>query len=226
MKEVKEDCIIIGENWHDANSFLQGDQYDGIMNYAFTKACLDYYAFDAFGAQEFAWKLNHILMRNTWQVNNMMMNLLDSHDTDRFYTYVHKNKDRVLSALAVMCMFVGAPCIYYGTEIALEGGYDPDNRRCFDWEEKNWDIPFMEKVKALLRLRKEEVIQSGEIRITAAGKLFCLSRFSKGEEFVLLANQSGEALAWEEEGEILLENGIEDNVLKTDGFLILKRRHK
>ena len=226
VKEVKEDCVIIGENWHDANSFLQGDQYDSIMNYAFTKACLDYYAFEAFGAQEFAWKLNHILMRNTWQVNRMMLNLLDSHDTDRFYTYVNKNKNRVLSALAVMCMFVGAPCIYYGTEIALEGGYDPDNRRCFDWEEKNWDLAFMEKMKALLGLRKEEAIQSGEIRITAAGELLCLSRFSKEEEYILFTNQSGESVAFKEKGKIILQNGLEEHILKTDSFVILKRENE
>lgn len=233
VKEVKKDCVIIGENWHDANSFLQGDQYDGIMNYAFTKACLDYYAFDAFDAQNFAWKLNNLLMRNTKQVNSMMLNLLDSHDTDRFFTSVHKNKNRVLSAAAVMCMYIGAPCIYYGTELPLEGGYDPDNRRCFDWNEENWDKAFRKKLIDLFNLRKEEVVKNGEIQITAKENLFMLSRFTKAEELVLLANQSGEPLAVAEKGSILIASqfqektpetkGAVEGSLETDGFLIVKR---
>ena len=175
----------------DANSFLQGDQYDSIMNYAFTKACLDFYAFEVFCAQDFAWKLNHLLMRNTIQVNHMMMNLLDSHDTDRFYTSVHQNKNRVLSATAVMCMFVGTPCIYYGTEIPLEGGYDPDNRRCFDWDESHWDMTYRGLLQKLIGLRQEEVVQKGTIRIWAASELLWLSRKWNDEEIVLIVNQSG-----------------------------------
>lgn len=177
VKAAKADCVIIGENWHNANSFLRGDQYDSIMNYAFTKACMDYYAFGAFTAEQFAWKLNELLMRNTGTVNRMMLNLLDTHDTDRFYSIVGKNKNRLLSALAVLSMFEGAPCIYYGTEILTEGGYDPDNRRCFDWDESHWDRMVREQIKKLLALRQYESIQCGEIRIGAEGDLFCLRRF-------------------------------------------------
>lgn len=235
VKEVKKDCVIIGENWHDANRFLQGDQYDGIMNYAFTKACMDFYAFEVFEAQDFAWKLNNLLMRNTRQANDMMLNLLDSHDTDRFYTVVHKNKDRVLSAAAVMCMFPGAPCIYYGTELPLEGGYDPDNRRCFDWEESHWDESFRKVLIALIGLRKEEAVQNGEIRITAKKDMFVLRRFFGKEELVLLVNQSGRTAAVEEKGTLLLENRYQEiqtepaadtvaGSLQTDGFIIIKSR--
>ena len=66
-------CVIIGENWHDANPYLRGDQYDSIMNYAFTKACLDAFAFGTLDATGFAEKLNELLMRNTDTVNGMML---------------------------------------------------------------------------------------------------------------------------------------------------------
>lgn len=222
VKEVKSDCVIIGENWHDANTFLQGDQYDGIMNYAFTKACLDYYALGNFGAKEFAWKLNALLMRNTGQVNRMMLNLLDSHDTDRFYTSVGKNKDKVLSALAVMCMFVGVPCIYYGTEILLEGGYDPDNRGCFDWNEEHWDRDFMNYVKELLGMRKESCVAAGEIRITVQDELLCIKRFDKEQEITLWANESGKEVSVQVNGEMVMANRYQDRELLTDGFLIFR----
>ena len=223
VKAVKSDCVIIGENWHDANSFLQGDQYDSIMNYAFTKACLDYYAFDDFSAKELAEKLNHLLMRNTWQVNRMMLNLLDSHDTERFYTRVDKNKDKVLSAIALMCMFVGVPCIYYGTEILTEGGYDPDSRRCFDWNQDNWDKDFKEILSGILGLRTEEAVKKGEIRISAARGLLCLKRFWGQEEITIYTNQSNKAVAFEAEGNVLIENNYNNGLLHQDGFIVVKR---
>lgn len=247
VKAAKEDCVIIGENWHDANTFLRGDQYDSIMNYAFTKACLDYYAFGAFEAEQFAWKLNGLLMRNTETVNRMMLNLLDTHDTDRFYTSVGKNKDKLLSALAVTCMFEGAPCIYYGTEIPTEGGYDPDNRRCFDWDESHWDEGLRAQLITLLSLRKYEGIQSGEIRITSEGGLFCLRRFlpeaayseshcdaaeaadagcakekTPSEEWILWANQTGKALPVKAEGTVFAQNRYHGGMLETDGYIIMK----
>lgn len=134
VKKEKADAVIIGENWHDAYPYLRGDQYDSIMNYAFTKACLDYFARKTFDAKQMAEKLSSNLMRNMEPVNRMMLNLLDSHDTHRFYSEVGENPDRLLAALALEMVFPGAPCIYYGTEICTPGGYDPDSPRCFDWE--------------------------------------------------------------------------------------------
>lgn len=221
VKKVKSDCVLIGENWHDANSYLRGDQYDSIMNYAFTKACLDYYAFETFGAKEFAEKLNHLLLRNTNQVNTMMMNLLDTHDTDRFFTSVHKNKDKLLSAIAVMCMFVGAPCIYYGTEIAMEGGYDPDNRRCFDWNESNWDHELMKKLKEILELKQKIELQKGDIRITYDENFCYLSRTYEGNEILLITNQSGHEVPVIRKGTVLVANGLQGGKLSNDGFVIL-----
>ena len=225
VKAVKADCAVIGENWHDANPFLGGDQYDSIMNYAFTKACLDYYAFGAFDAEQFAWKLNGLLMRNTDQVNRMMMNLLDSHDTDRFYTWVGCDRDRLLSAVAVMVMFVGAPCLYYGTEILLEVGYDPDNRRCFDWEESHWDMYCMGKIKDLLALRKEKAVQTGSIRLYSKNELFVLKRLLEEEELTLYCNRTKETRTIEAEGEAIVGNGYLEGCLEAEGFVVLRRRY-
>lgn len=176
IKKRKKDCVIIGENWHDAYPFLMGDQYDSIMNYAFTKASLDYFASGVFDAGEFAEKLNQILMRNKTQVNRMMMNLLDSHDTHRFYTEVGKDRNKLLAAIAVMTVFTGAPCIYYGTEICTEGGYDPDSRRTFDWEKAGREQEFQKKIKEILLLKSNRPLQDGEISITAVNGVLRLLR--------------------------------------------------
>lgn len=224
VKEAKPDCVIIGENWHDARPFLQGDQYDGIMNYAFTKACLDYYAFGNLDAEGFAQKLSALLMRNTDQVNRMMLNLLDSHDTDRFYTSVGGDRDRLLSAAAVIVMFPGAPCIYYGTELPLEGGYDPDNRRCFDWEQAHWDAAYMEKLKALMELREERILQTGEIRMHAGNGLFILKRFDRSGELTLYCNRRDESLPLAAEGPIAAQNGYGRGKIGPEGFVIFRNR--
>ena len=68
------------------------------------------------------------------QCNNVLFNLLDSHDTERLMNRFH-DLDMFYQQLAVLFTMPGSPCIYYGTEIAMEGGHDPDCRRCMPWQE-------------------------------------------------------------------------------------------
>ena len=176
VKAVKPACVLIGENWHDANVYLRGDQFDCIMNYAFTKACLDYYAFNTLNVQSFADKLNEILMRNTDTVNNMMLNLLDSHDTHRFLTRVDGNTDKLMSALALTYFFPGAPCIYYGTENAMEGGYDPDCRRTFDWAQEKKDNPVKTLIKQLTEMKRSPEFSQAQAVIRLIGETLTVER--------------------------------------------------
>lgn len=226
VKEIKADCVIIGENWHDANSYLMGDQYDSIMNYAFTKACLDYYAFEKFNGEEFAHKLNHLLTRNTNQVNAMMLNLLDTHDTDRFYTSVGKNKDKLLSAIAVMTIFPGVPCLYYGTEIPLEGGYDPDNRRCFNWDVIQWDLDHIHQIKQIFNLKQLDPLRKGEVHISAENDLCYIKRSYQGKEICLILNQSKSKKGISIHGDILVSNLYAEEALNHNGFIIMMSDNK
>lgn len=192
VKKEKPECVLIGESWHNASDFLQGDQFDSIMNYAFTKACLDYFAHDNFDAKQMSEKLNNILMRNATPVNDMMLNLLDSHDTHRIYTETEKDKKKVLAAMALEAVFPGAMCIYYGTEICMEGGYDPDSRRCFDWDEEDWDKDFMKKVKEIIGLKKEKIMQYGDTRIFSDQDDLIVERILGKEKIVLTINMTDE----------------------------------
>lgn len=237
MKARKKDCVIIGENWHDAYPYLMGDQYDSIMNYAFTKACLDYFAKGMLTAEQMAQKLNGILMRNMEQVNVMMLNLLDSHDTHRFFTEVGKKKEKLLAALALEIVYTGTPCIYYGTEVCMEGGYDPDSRRCFPWEEKKEDVT--EKIKQLLFLKKREELGYGSVHIHAENEMLCVCRTLQKEEkkrkitlWINMTDKEKNLFQKEDdEKEILCENGyqvkhnrkiFEAGNLQPFGFVIIK----
>ncbi|MBR1692744.1 MAG: alpha-glycosidase [Lachnospiraceae bacterium] len=191
VKKLKKDCVIIGENWHDAYPYLMGDQYDSIMNYAFTKACLDYFAKGSFDARAMAEKLNGNLMRNTEPVNYMMLNLLDSHDTHRFFTEIGRNKKRLLAGIALTVVFPGALCMYYGTEICMEGGYDPDSRRCFDWDSSHWDKAVLEKVRELLALKAHPVLKYGSVRIYEQQEMLKIERQWKDGKILLEINLTG-----------------------------------
>lgn len=223
VKAENQEAVIIGENWHDAYPYLRGDQYDSIMNYAFTKACLDYFARGRFRAEDMAEKLNGNLMRNMTQVNRMMLNLLDSHDTHRFFTETGGNKDKLLAATALEMVYMGTPCIYYGTEQCLEGGYDPDSRRCFSWEEDTWDKDFLERFRTVLHLKKERSLQQGEIRISAKNEMLCVERKYEGEKLTLYINLTGEERETEERSaDMVTGNHVNGKRIGKNGFAVFK----
>lgn len=207
VKAVKRDAVIIGENWHDANSNLRGDQYDSIMNYAFTKSCLDYFAWDKINAKEMAMKLNSILMRNTDTVNKMMLNLLDSHDTHRFYKEVNEDRFKMKAALSLLYLFPGAPCIFYGTEILIWGGYDPDCRRCMDWEKAKFDGEYKDiydLLRTLSDIRQKEHLAKGTVRIYAEDDTFYLENETGMREIVLEINMRERTLRIKKNGGIVV----------------------
>jgi cyclomaltodextrinase / maltogenic alpha-amylase / neopullulanase len=195
IKSVKQDCIIIGENWHDASNYLHGDQYDSIMNYAFTKACLDYFAWGNFTAEQMAAKLNDLLARNTDTVNSMMLNLLDSHDTHRFYSEVGEDTEKFNAALCLLFLFPGMPCIFYGTELRMPGGYDPDCRRCMDWggiAKGNYNET-IQKIRRLSDLRHKYDLSSADYRIYAVENILVIKRFTADFEIRLYINLTNHA---------------------------------
>jgi glycosidase len=218
VKELKEDFAVIGENWHDANPFLQGDQWDGIMNYAFTKACYDFFCEGTLDAQGLSERLSGLLTRNTDQANAMMLNILDSHDTHRFLTRAKGDADKLICALALTFMYAGAPGLYYGTEIGMNGGYDPDCRRTFDWSKVAADTPLMRTVKGLIGLKKRAELTDGDSRLSAVNGLFILERAAGDKLLRLTLNDTGESA--EIEGKIILSHNCDGKILKSGGFAI------
>ena len=219
VKEQNPDGIILGENWHDSYPYLRGDQFDGIMNYALTKACIDYFAKGILDAEGFQKRLSELYVRNTEQVNRMMLNLLDSHDTHRFYTLAGKDADKLICALAVIYLHTGAPCVYYGTEVPLEGGYDPDCRRCMDWRVEKTPTKVMYMMRALSRLRAREEIVKGDISFGAEGELFLLERRSKARLRLTVRCGTGRT-PYVPKGEVLLSHNFGGDCLLGTGFVI------
>ena len=89
------------------------------------------------------------------QISEVMFNLLDSHDTERILWTANEDVQLVKSALAFLFLQKGTPCIYYGTELALTGGPDPDCRRCMPWERVSSNNDMLNFMKKLINIRKQ-----------------------------------------------------------------------
>lgn len=221
IKSSKKDAVIIGENWHNAESFLKGDEFDSVMNYAFTNTALDYFK-GKISAQKASDDLNMVMMRNRDQTNRMMLNFLDTHDTPRFITEIEGNRNKFLAALAMSTIYMGANSIYYGTETLLEGGKDPDCRRAFPWDKLNENKKLTEKIKEILAIKKHPAIKNGSIKIYSMENILIIERFDD-ESSLGLAINLGEEKEFEIQSQLLLANNYENKKLKENSFVIWEK---
>ena len=165
VKSVKSDAIIIGEIMHEANSFLKGDQLDSIMNYPFKNATIDYFGKSNISSREYLDILAANRMLYMDSITRQMWNLIGSHDTKRILNECNNEVDRVKLAMVMQFTYIGVPYIYYGDEIGLKGGEDPDNRRCMIWEDKKQNKELLELCKKLISIRKEnKLLIDGEFK--------------------------------------------------------------
>lgn len=150
VKAEFPEAALIGEVWHESRSYLGGDQLDGVMNYKLQKVFLDFFAEGGADACEAASRINRCLQAQPRAVNEMCLNFLDDHDTPRFLHSCGGDGEKLLRALAALFFLPGMPCVYYGTELPLTGGGDPDCRRVFDWEREPRYAP---AIRSLVKMR-------------------------------------------------------------------------
>ncbi|HQV69311.1 MAG TPA: glycoside hydrolase family 13 protein [Thermoflexales bacterium] len=170
VKAINKDAYIVGEIWHEAQRWLKGDQFDGVMNYQFTKAAIGFFAgkhMDGGLANDMGYSpvspmdggdFGRAILRNLSlydsPINQAQLNLLDSHDTARFLTIARGDVNALKLATLLQMTYPGAPSIYYGDEIGMTGGKDPDCRRGFSWNESTWDKNLRQYFKDAIALRK------------------------------------------------------------------------
>ncbi|WP_435022364.1 glycoside hydrolase family 13 protein [Tundrisphaera sp. TA3] len=161
-----------GEDRNDeATRWLRGDMWDAVMNYAFTRACLAFFIgdrvdpteigrtgfrkLDPVGAPAFRTAIERLLAHNHPNTTGVMLNLLDSHDLARFRYFAKGDASAVRLATLFQMTYPGAPSIYYGDEIGLDGGHDPFNREAFPWHRTDtWDLGLLHDFQKMVALRK------------------------------------------------------------------------
>ena len=135
------------------------------MNYPYTLQIEDHFFKNKLTATQLTRRLTDQLMKYRDETNAGMMNMLDSHDTARILTVANGDQDLALQALAFEFMQKGSPCIYYGTEMGMSGGNDPDCRKPMDWSKE--DGPVWQRVHSLIefRLKHDETFGKGQIKL-------------------------------------------------------------
>ncbi|MDA1675029.1 glycoside hydrolase family 13 protein [Bacillus cereus group sp. TH152-1LC] len=189
VKETKKEVYILGEIWHDSMPWLQGDQFDAVMNYPFTELVLDLIAREKISISEFKNGIEELLFKYPKNVNEVAFNLLGSHDTARILNICNHNKDKLKLLFLYQLMFSGSPCIYYGDEIGMDGENDPGCRKCMIWEKEKQDTELFTFVQSLIKLRNETPsLYTGDIVHHPHNDVLVFEKRYKDEKIFIIIN--------------------------------------
>jgi cyclomaltodextrinase / maltogenic alpha-amylase / neopullulanase len=205
VKTANPEAYIVGEIWGDAQRWLMGDQYDAVMNYGISRAALGLFGRETFdreyrpggyklvplGARAFAHEVERLMEVYPWEVVQAQFNLLDSHDTARFINQAKGDWQTLKQSLLFLMTIPGAPCLYYGTEIGMTGGPDPDCRRAFPWHDPgSWDRDLLDFTKRAIRLRRDHPsLRRGKYAAVYAHEdILAFARRAEGESSLVLFN--------------------------------------
>lgn len=230
VKKIKPDLYILGEIWHDSTAWLQGDQFDGVMNYLQNKPILELLIYQTITAEEFREKMIQGFIRYGINVDKGMFNLLDSHDTARV-SYQIEEKSRVDLAISMMALLPGSISIYYGTEKYMQSGEDPDNRRLMDWESET-----SKEITAIMKLKRSGRLLNNQQTSIELVNDHLIQFIKEDEQFKLIAYYNigknteniTDILSTEkskEESEVLFETNItkevDETILESLGSIII-----
>lgn len=163
LKSIRRDAWIVGENWGNSSSWLKGDQWDSAMNYPMRECILQHIALGSNKSSQFLDSMMAAYLQYGPNVSNNMLNSLGTHDTPRFRFLAKESSSLARMGAVALFAVPGVPCIYYGDELGMTGGADPDNRRGMDWERATADNPDFLLYKKLAAARKAcRALQSGE----------------------------------------------------------------
>lgn len=165
VKGQKSDAFIVGEIWGDSFRWLQGDMFDSAMHYPFTNAVKQCLAHKEITPVEMDQWLNNIASLYTHECRDALWTILDSHDAERFLHAAKGDIKALMMASFLLLTFPGAPMLYYGTELGMEGGNDPDCRRTMEWERLDKDHSILDHYQKLIMARKaHEALRIGNFR--------------------------------------------------------------
>jgi neopullulanase len=184
---VNPDAYLVGEVWNAAPAWLAGDRFHALMNYPLAEAILSFTGAGrldealvaktheynlhvrAIDGAEFGRQLAGVMAVYPPDVTSMQLNLLDSHDTPRFLSLAGGDATALRLATLIQMTLPGAPCVYYGDEVGLHGGEDPDCRRSYPWDPARQDRGLRDFVGGLIALRHANpVLRRGRFELLAA----------------------------------------------------------
>jgi len=229
VKAANPEAYIVGEIWGDAQRWLMGDQYDAVINYGISRAALglfgrenidlDYrpggFKLVPLGARAFAHEVQRLMDLYPWEVVQAQFNLLDSHDTARFINQAKGDWNALRQSILFLMTIPGAPCLYYGTEIGMTGGPDPDCRRAFPWHDPaSWRLDVLDFTRRAIKLRHDHpALRRGHyVAMYAHEDILAFARKSDEEKALVLFNAGQDARAVTLDVDDVLSDGVHTDV--------------
>ena len=191
--KANKDTLLISEIFGDTSQWLQGDRFDGTMNYSFREAMTDYFATKRINNKEFADSLANLYSMYSFEALSSCQNLLSSHDVKRFLNRCGNEEDGILGAIFLQATFPGIAGIYYGDEIGLGGADDPFNREPFPWHsEESWNSSILDYTKKLMNIKKSSsIFKYGRFELLDDNEQFvAFRRILKDESMLCIINRS------------------------------------
>lgn len=219
VKSANPEAIIISEHYGDPSSWLEGDEWDTIMNY---DAFMEPLTWVLTGMEKHSEEYRADMLNNTSAFEDAMynnitrltapsllvsMNQLSNHDHSRFLTRTNKKVGRLhtvgkgladqeldyavfFEAVVFQMTWAGAPTIYYGDEIGMTGWTDPDNRRPFEWDNINENV--LNLYKEAIKIRKEnEALKIGSTKVILnSGGVISYGRWTDDNSIMVIINNT------------------------------------
>lgn len=191
VKAANPEAYILGEIWDGNPRWVGEHHFDGLMQYPVRDAVFGVLS-DEINAEQFADRVEALLTKYDRENVYAMQVLLGSHDTKRIQFKFNYEQPRIQLASLFPFVYPGAPCIYYGDEIGMDGGKDPDCRRAFPWDESKWNHELRDWFKKLVQIRKDRIsLRQGDYQRIAVGEqgyAFCRNL---GDEYTLVVINFG-----------------------------------
>ncbi|MFL5954422.1 MAG: glycoside hydrolase family 13 protein [Gaiellaceae bacterium] len=186
LTELRPELYLVGEAWWSWGELLR--VFDGLMNYRLRSALLGFCLFDTMDAEDFAIELQLLLADAGG--GGFMLNLLGSHDTPRLFSLAGGDEAKVGFALGALFALPGVPMIYYGDEIGMDGGEDPDCRRAMQWDEAAWRRSIFDRVTSLIALRAASpALRRGTTEVLLTfNRVLALRRRTGDDDMIVLLN--------------------------------------
>jgi cyclomaltodextrinase len=191
VKSTNPEAYLLGEIWNAEPLWVSEGHFDGLMNYPLKEIILKF-ANGSLKPTEMADGLGKLAATYPHENTFAMYNHLGTHDTQRLFTELGGVIKKIQLAMMLQFAFPGSPAIYYGDEIGLEGGKDPDSRRPFPWNQEVWNRDIYSWVKRLIQLRKGNLVlrRGNFLRILAddSKNCFAFSRTLADECILVIVN--------------------------------------
>jgi len=194
VKACNPDAYLVGEIWEADPRWVSPGHFDGLMNYPVREALLRLITDGRTEIEDFAARIRRLLEIYSQEQMRAHYVPLGSHDTERVRTLCSGDPKKVRCMFLFQFCFPGAPAIYYGDEVGLEGGKDPDSRRAFPWDTRVWDQETYDWVRRLAQLRKDLApLRRGDfvpIPVPAAQGVVAFGRRLGADALALVVNPS------------------------------------